>query len=342
MKGAVYLGEGRLEVREFPQPEPGPDEALIRMAAAGLCGSDLHKYHKSRQWAARRKGMISGHEPAGVVAGLGSGVDNVSVGDRVCVYHSIGCGRCRYCLSGTPVFCSEEGAFGRTRDGCHADFMTTPARYCLPLPDEIPFSVGAMLACTAGTAYASLRKCRLDRGETLVVFGLGPVGLTVLLMANALGYRCIGVDVNPYRVNLAKALRAGVVVNAGAADPVKTILELTSGKGAAGILECSGSAAARSQTARVAALHGRIVIVGAGDAEMNLEPIQVIEKELTIRGNSVYSVREYFDTVDFVRTHRLPLEDLITHRFRIEQAPEAFALFDRGDTGKVVFEWETP
>ena len=187
-----------------------------------------------------------------------------------------------------------------------------------------------------------MRKCRLDRGETLVVFGLGPVGLTVLLMANALGYRCIGVDVNPYRVNLAKALRAGVVVNAGAADPVKTILELTSGKGAAGILECSGSAAARSQTARVAALHGRIVIVGAGDAEMNLEPIQVIEKELTIRGNSVYSVREYFDTVDFVRTHRLPLEDLITHRFRIEQAPEAFALFDRGDTGKVVFEWETP
>jgi len=340
MKGVVYLGESKVEVREFPDPEPGPGEALIAMRVAGLCGSDLHKYHSSREWAAARKGMISGHEPAGVVAGLGPGVKGLSVGDRVSVYHSLGCGRCRFCLSGTPVFCRDEGAFGRTRDGCHADFMTAPARHCLPLPEDFSFEVGAMLACTTCTAYASLKKLPLSHAETLVVFGLGPVGLTALLMGGACGYRCIGVELNEYRIELARRLTKALIVNGRTADAVKEILDATGGRGAEGILECSGSDVARSQSALAAARHGTVVIVGAGGTEVAIEPWEMIRKELVVRGSSVFSMRDYFETIDFLRVHPIPLDDMVTHRFRIEEAARAFAAFDSGDTGKVAFEWK--
>ena len=285
--------------------------------------------------------MIAGHEPAGVVAELGSNVGGVAVGDRVTVYHSLGCGHCRYCLAGEPVFCAHEGAFGRTRDGCHADLMLAPAAHCLPLPVQHSFAVGAMLACSAGTAFAALHKLPLRAGETLAVFGLGPVGLTGLLMGQALGCRGVGVEVNPYRLDLAQRLGCDTLVDAGQGDAAEAILDLTHGEGAHGVLECSGSVRARAQTATAAAKHAHIVIVGAGQEEVTLDQSSILQKELTIRGNAVYSMRAYFEALDFLALLAIALDDMVTHRFSIDQAPDAFALFDRGQTGKVVFDWES-
>ena len=340
MRGVVYLGESEVEVREFERPEPGPGQVVVEMRAAGLCGSDLHKYHSSREWARERKGMISGHEPAGIVAEAGKGVANVSEGDRVSVYHTVGCGHCAVCLSGTPVFCSDQGAFGRTRDGSHADYMVTDARYCMPLPDNVSFTIGTQLACTAGTAFSAVNKVSKRHGDPLVVFGLGPVGLTTLLMGEAMGYRTLGVDVSPFRTDLADRIGVGVVINADENDPVQAVRDLTGGRGAAGVVECSGSAIARTQAAAVAGLHGTVVYVGAGAPSLEIDFVDILRKELTLRGNSVYSMGAYFDAVSFVQTHRVPLDEIVTHRFRLEHAREAFAIFDRGETGKVVFDWE--
>jgi len=340
MRGVVYLGESEVEVREFERPEPGPGQVVVEMRAAGLCGSDLHKYHSSREWARERKGMISGHEPAGIVAEAGKGVANVSEGDRVSVYHTVGCGHCAVCLSGTPVFCSDQGAFGRTRDGSHADYMVTDARYCMPLPDNVSFTVGTQLACTAGTAFSAVNKVSKRHGDPLVVFGLGPVGLTTLLMGEAMGYRTLGVDISPFRTDLADRIGVGVVINADENDPVQAVRDLTGGRGAAGVVECSGSAIARTQAAAVAGLHGTVVYVGAGAPSLEIDFVDILRKELTLRGNSVYSMGAYFDAVSFIQTHRVPLDKIVTHRFRLEHAREAFAIFDRGETGKVVFDWE--
>ena len=340
MKGVVYLGESEVEVQDFDKPEPGPGHVVIEMRVAGLCGSDLHKYHSSREWATQRKGMISGHEPAGVVVEVGADVENVSVGDRVCVYHTVGCGHCAVCLSGTPVFCSDQGAFGRTRDGAHADYMVTDARYCMPLPDNFSFAVGTQLACTAGTAFSAVNKVSKRHGDPLVVFGLGPVGLTTLLMGRAMGYRTFGVDISPYRIDLAERIGGGIVINARQTDPVQAISDLTGGRGAAGVVECSGSGTARTQAAAVARLHGTVVYVGAGAESLEIDFKDILRKELTLRGNSVYSMGAYFDAVAFLQTHRVPLDEIVTHRFHIGQAREAFATFDSGETGKVIFEWE--
>ncbi len=339
MKGVAYLGGGKVEVRDYSTPVAGPGEVLVRMRAAGLCGSDLHKYHQDTRWAAARSGMISGHEPAGVVCEVGAGVEGVSVGERVSVYHSLGCGRCRYCHEGTPVFCEHEGAFGRTRDGSHADYLSAPARYCMPLPDELSFSVGAMLACTAGTAYAALSKLDLSHGDRVVVFGLGPVGLSAFLMASAAGFRCTGVDVNPCRIEQAARCDAGEVINAAKSDVVASVLDATDGVGVRGVLECSGAAVARSQAVEILAVRGALVAVGVGEELMRFDPERVIRQELCIRGNAVYSTSDYFRLIDFLRTTGLDLDRIVTHRFPIGRAAEAFDLFDRGQTGKVVFEW---
>ncbi len=247
MKGVVYLGNSKVEVRDFPRPEPGLGQVVTEMKVAGLCGSDLHKYHSSQKWARGRKGMISGHEPTGVVAEVGLNVEHISVGDRIAVYHRVGCGRCADCMSGNDAFCYTSGAFGRTQDGSHADYMLADARHCLPLPDDISFAVGTQLACTAGTAFSALSKIPAHSGDTLVVFGLGPVGLAALLMGMGMGYRGIGVEIQPYRIKLAQQVGQGDVINAEEDDPVTVIKELSGGKGCGGVIECSGSPIARKQ-----------------------------------------------------------------------------------------------
>jgi propanol-preferring alcohol dehydrogenase len=132
---------------------------------------------------------------------------------------------------------------------------------------------------------------------------------------------------------------AGVIHNARDDDPEQVVADLTGGKGAYGVIECSGSEIARTQTAAVAARHATVVFVGAGGETITLVPTYVIHKELTIKGNSVYSMSAYFDAVDFLLKHPVPLDDMVTHRFRIDQAVEAFKLFDTGETGKVIFDW---
>ena len=341
MKGVVYLGDRRVEVREFPRPEPGPGQVLIKMRVGGLCGSDLHKYRSDREWARGREGMISGHEPAGVVDAVGPRVEYPAVGDRVCVYHRLGCGHCPDCRSGYDGLCVEgSGAFGRTQDGSHADYMLAPARHCLPLPDGVSFETGTQLACTAGTSFAALDKIPAAPGEALVVFGLGPVGLAGLLWAVGKGYRGIGVDVQPYRLELAKKIGQGLVIDAGADDPVKAVWDLTDGRGAAGVLECSGNPRARTQAAAAAGRRATVVYVGGGSAELNLDVGALIGKDLRLRGNSVFSMAAYFEALEFLRHTPVPLDQTVTHRFGIEEAVEAFATFDAGETGKVALVWD--
>ena len=339
MKGVVFLGDNEVEVRDFPDPKPAPGEVVIEMKIGGLCGSDLHKYHNDKKYAESREGMIAGHEPTGIVAEVGAGVTNVKVGDRVCVYHRTGCGYCVECVGGTPAHCPTGGAFGRTQDGSHADYMVTEARYCLPLPDSVSFDVGTQLACTAGTAFAGSSKIGGRAGDWYVVFGLGPVGLTALLMGQGMGYRTIGVDVQPYRVELAGRFGHAHTINAAEQDPVEAIRELTGGKGARGVVECSGNAIARKQAAQVAGRNGTVVYVGGGSPDLTINIGDLMGKNITILGNSVYPVNAYYDMVEFVQRNEVPLDDIVTHRYSIDQAVEAYRTFDAGETGKVVFDW---
>lgn len=338
MRGVVFPGDRRAEVRDYPDPEPGPGEVVVRMKASGLCGSDLHLY---RQTAAQRAGndTIPGHEPSGVVEMLGAGVDTVRVGDRVSVYHYRGCGHCKHCRAGNVMWCAERRGYGGPIHGADADLLLTDARNCMPLPDELSFAHGALMACAAGTAFSSMRKLQASGEDTLVIFGQGPVGLCGLLVAKAMGGRVIGVDPIPERRALALRLGADAALDPSAVDVREAIRDLTHGEGADLAFETSGSAAGQNGAVDCLRLGGKAVFVGFGVREKTLNPSQFIGRQLTLMGSFVIPIYMYDDLAQFILDHNLPLEEMVTHRFSLEEAPQAFALFDQGATGKVILEW---
>lgn len=340
MRGVVLLGNREVEIREFARPEPGPGQALVRVMASGLCGSDLHVYRRPPEALGDRANVVMGHEPAGVVEAVGPGVLDVQPGDRVSVYHYVSCGRCRECRSGYLAACREAKSIVPAGRGGMADYLAIDARNCLPLPPERSFADGAMMACCAGTAFSALQKLRATSLDTLAVYGLGPVGLLAVLFGQAMGARVIGVDVSPERLALAQELGAAAVVDPREGDPARRVIELTGGRGATIALEASGATAARQAVVASMARRGRIAFVGHGSAEPAINPSQFIGKELTLMGSFVLSIPQYFELAEFLREKKLSLDPVVTHRVRLADAAEAFRLADRGVTGKVVFTWE--
>lgn len=338
MRGVVFLGDRRAEVRDFPDPEPGPDEVVVQLKVSGLCGSDLHSY---RQTAEQRAGQdtIPGHEPSGIVASVGAAVNTVQVGDRVSVFHYRGCGHCKHCLAGNIQWCAERRGYGGPIHGAAADYILTDARNCLPLRPGLTFAHGALMACAAGTAFSAMRKLQVSGEDTMVVFGQGPVGLCGLVMAKAMGGRVIGVEPIAERRVVSAALGADEVIDPTGTDLLAAIRDLTHGEGADLAFETSGTAAGQNGAVDGLRLGGKAAFVGFGVREKTLNPAQFIGRQLTLMGSFVMPIYMYWDLADFIIEHDVPLEQMITHRFSIEEAPEAFRLFDSGKTGKVILEW---
>lgn len=342
MRGLLFPGDRDVSLASFPDPTPGPGEVVVAVRAAAICGSDLHGYRSPR--AERRRtgsdGIIPGHEPSGVVSAIGDGVTHVKVGDRVAIYHYRGCGFCAQCLAGRIMWCADRKGYGGSIHGSDADFLLTDERNCLLLPDDASFTVGALLMCVGGTAYEVMRKLNVSGRATLAVFGLGPVGLSGLLMARAMGADVIGVDVSPERLTLATHLGASAVIDAAHEDTVAAIRRWAGVDGVTAAFETSGTAAAQVNAVAATARGGRVGFVGFGADQSTLNPSQFIEKQLTLFGSFVFPINVYDEMLRFVQRHRVPLEAMVTHRVSLDDAPEVFPACDRGETGKVVFVWD--
>ena len=332
MRGVVFTGNRHLEIRSFPDPRPGPGEAVVQIRASGLCGTDLHAYRGPNALQ-----TISGHEPCGVIAELGAGsLAGLQRGDRVMVHHYAGCGLCEICALGFEQACPNGRVTygGGTAHGANADAMLVPARTLVPLPDELTFEEGAAIACGTGTAWCGLKKLQVAGGDTVAIFGQGPVGLSGTVSAVAMGARVIAVDVIPERLALARELGADAAVDAGAGDAVAAIRELTGGRGASASLETSGNAAARSQCLEVLGQFGRCCYVGIGGPAPIDFNRDVIFKMATVYGSWTFSKAELIAIARFMVDKKVPLQKLITHRFPLDEATEAFRTFDGGATGK--------
>ena len=341
MRGLVFLGDRRAEVREFPKPAPGPGEVLLRLRCAAICGSDLHVYRRPASYFGG-EAWIPGHEPAGDVVALGPGCERVQLGDRVSVYHWLGCGHCRQCRQGYYQFCPERRGLGQPNAvGPDADFMVVPERNCLLLPDELSYEDGAFIACIAATGYSAMRKLCCNGEDTLLVMGQGPVGLVGDILAKAMGARVLGVDPTAERLALGEAVGADATLEAGA-EVVAAVRDLTGGMGATAAYETSGSAAGRRAVVDALAVHGRAALVGFGADEPTLPAATIIGKELTIMGSFVMPVGYYWDLVDLMLANDLSTEfgRIITHRYDLTDASEALAVADEGRCGKVVFIWD--
>jgi threonine dehydrogenase-like Zn-dependent dehydrogenase len=346
MKGVVFLGSRKLELREFPDPTPRPGEVVVAMKASGMCGSDLHAY-RAVESAARALGLgggggpvIAGHEPCGVVAERGPGVleSDAPLGQRVMIHHYRGCGQCKHCRLGWSQLCPRGiVVYGVTGHGGHAPFMTVPASTLVPLDETLSFEEGAAISCGTGTAWGALERLNVSGRDTVAVFGQGPVGLSATLLGRALGARIIAVDTIPERRRLAQEFGAEAVIDPTAIDPVLALRDLTHGDGIDAALDCTGVPEARVAAVRSARTWGRVCFVGEGNTTTFDISRDLLRKQLTILASWTFSTIGQAECARFIADRKIPLRRLLTHRFTLDQAEEAYRLFDTQTTGKGVF-----
>jgi threonine dehydrogenase-like Zn-dependent dehydrogenase len=347
MRGVVFTGERELELMEFPDPTPGPGEVVVEMKASGMCGSDLHQYRRSRGGGAsgglpvNPDPVIGGHEPCGIVAAVGPGVEprQARVGQRVMVHHYKGCTVCSHCRSGWSQLCQDEPikVYGNNAHGGHARYLKVPAFTLVPLADALSFATGAAIACGTGTAYGALRRMKLSGNDTIAIFGQGPVGLSATQLANAMGARVIALDISPERLARAKEFGAGDTVDPRSNDPVGAIRDLTHGAGADFTLDTSSAPAGRIAAVRAAKVWGTACFVGErNDVTIDVSP-DMLRKQLTIIASWTFSSIGQAECARFVEDRGVDVERLFTHRWKLDQAAEAYQLFDTQTTGKGVF-----
>lgn len=342
MKGLVLLGKRKVVIRRFPDPKPGPGEVVVRIHSAGICGSDLHFYRAEPRYLDTH--LIAGHEGSGVVSEIGEGVSSLKIGDRVAIYHYTSCGHCQNCLAGEKMLCDEAKGMGWKRDGTFAEYVVIDAQNCLPLPEGLTFEDGVFLTCTGITAYSALRKLAISVGDTLAVVGLGPVGLAAILLAKAMGAYVIGLDLVPERLDLARQVGADSIVNVHKQQPDKILKDLTQGAGPKKIIETSGNPNALWMALEAVGKEGAVAVVGLGgivgpeaETKAMIKPFSLVTKEVTLFGSRVAPIWQYYEAVSFLKSKSVHFHELITHRFSLEDAQEAFEVAATGKSGKVVF-----
>ena len=344
MQGVVFLGSRQLEMQTFPDPVPGPNEVILEIKASGMCGSDLVFYRAKDGAASLGLGdggiVIGGHEPCGVVADVGEGVDKSWIGQRVMDHHYLGCGTCKHCDSGWSQMCLEGvTVYGATGDGSHAPYMKVAESTLVPLPEALSFKAGAAISCGTGTAYGALRRLAVSDGDTLAIFGQGPVGLSATQLATAMGARVIALDVGKERLSRAKDFGAEVLIDPSVDDPVEAIRELTSGEGSELSLDCSAASEARQAAVRCVKAWGRACYVGEGGDVTLQVSTDINRRQVTLMGSWTFSTHLQAECAQFVIDHEIDVDQLFTHRYVLEEAEAAYQLFDTQTTGKGVFEF---
>jgi threonine dehydrogenase-like Zn-dependent dehydrogenase len=341
MRAAFLPGNDKVELRTLPVPRPGHGEVLLRVKTSTICGSDIRCiYHEHLgKGPERYQGVVAGHEPSGQIVEVGPGCRGFAVGDRVIVYHISGCGVCNDCRRGYMISCTNEKyrrAYGWQRDGGMADYMIAEEKDLIALPNELSYADGAQVACGFGTVYEAIEKIQVNGNHSVLITGLGPVGLAAAALCRKLGaQQIIGIDVVPERMQLAESLKLCDFVLKANADNVTQVRDLTRGPGVERAIDCSANATARATAIRATRRWGKIAFVGeGGSVEFNPSP-DIIHGQKTIYGSWVTSTWLMEELVEFLVRWNLHPADIITHRFSLEHAAAAYTLMASGKCGKV-------
>ena len=329
---AAYLpGDSTVVLKEVEIPKPGHGEVLIKMKSSTICGSDIRAIYREHVGKGPEgyQGVICGHEPCGQIVECGEGLRRFKKGDRVVIYHISGCGVCNDCRRGYMISCTSSfrRAYGWQRDGGMAEYVLAEEKDLVLLPDSLTYTDGAQVACGFGTVYEGLEKIGVCGNDAVLVVGLGPVGLAAAMLAKAMGAnKVIGVDMD-------KGLCDHVLLSDG--EALEKIKALTGGEGVERAVDCSGNTHGRQLAIRAARKWGKIVFIGeGGTVEFNPSP-DIIHEQKTVYGSWVTNIWRMEELVERLVRWGIHPEDLVTHRFPLEKASEAFSLMAEGKCGKV-------
>lgn len=341
MKAAFLPGNSTVEMRDVPVPAPGHGEVLIAVKASTICGSDIRCiYHEHLgKGPEGYQGVIAGHEPCGLIVETGPGCRRFKAGDRAIVYHISGCGVCNDCRRGYMISCTSaeyRRAYGWQRDGGMAEYMIAEEKDLILLPDSLSYLDGAQVACGFGTVYEGLQKMGICGDHAVLITGLGPVGLAAGALCRKLGAeKIIGIDISEERRDLALRLGLCDSVLAAGAENVAQVRDLTGGHGVERAVDCSANAEARATAIRATRKWGKMVMIGeGGTVTFNPSP-DIIHDQKTILGSWVTSTWLMEELVERLVRWNLHPEQIITHKFSLDQAGEAYRLMASGRCGKV-------
>jgi propanol-preferring alcohol dehydrogenase len=324
------IGE-KLRLDHVRIPQVRGSDVLVKVKASGICHSDLN--YREGVGVVARFPMTLGHEIAGTVAEVGNNPGDVEVGDRVCVHYVLNCGHCVYCKAGKENLCEKYKMVGKDVDGGFAEYAKVPARNVLKLPPSLPFEQGAILGCAVSTAFHALRRGSVGTGDTVLVYGVGGVGMHAVQLAHEIFHagKVIAIDRVDARLRLASKLGADEVVNVNKGDPVRKINEMTGGKPIDIVLEFVGLKKTIEAAMKCLGKGGRMVMVGISPDDIIVSPYKtIIGREIELIGADDHLKSEMKQLIDLVEAGKIDLSHSITHRFSLEDVNDGFEILERG------------
>ncbi len=331
MLAAVYSGKPEIELIELGIPEIKPDEVLLKVKAAGICGTDQRILKSGHRRIPEGSKRVLGHELSGEIVEVGNQVAWPTVGMRISVAPNMGCGHCDMCVQGFTQLCSNYVSFGVVIDGGFAQYMRIPAATIeqgniVELSEKLSYEGAAMVEPFA-CVYRGLMACRPQLSETVLVIGVGAIGLMFVQLANLIGAKVIVSSRNDERSKMALDFGANYTFNPNLTSFHEAVLDATEGNGADVAIVAAPSSEAQTNAIEVLANHGRINFFGGLPKTDEITPVNanlVHYKELMITGTTGSTIAEYRTAHSLIESGKIEVEKLITHRFPLEKINEAF------------------
>jgi len=330
--------EPGLKEIEADQPQPGYREILVKVKVTSVCGTDYHIYSWD-EWAQAhiKPPRIIGHEFAGEVVEVGPDVTTRKVGDMVAAESHIACGICYQCRTGNSHICERLRIIGVDVDGSFAEYIKIPEQNAWPIPKEVPIETASILEPLGNAVHAAFAAD--IAGNDVTIFGCGPVGLSAVALTSVSGALSVtAVDINEYRLKLAAKMGASKTINSKEQDPVAAIHSDTEGRGAGVVLEMSGNDEAIRNAFRTVRNGGTVILFGLPSREVKLNVADdLIFKEAHIRGIVGREIfKTWYELEALLKSQKVDLRPLITHRMSLNQLDEAMKLVGSGNCGKIV------
>jgi 6-hydroxycyclohex-1-ene-1-carbonyl-CoA dehydrogenase len=332
MKAAVFYGPNQpLKVEEVPTPVIGTGEILVKVAACGLCHTDL-SYIDHGVPTFKKPPLILGHEISGTVAEVAPGVTTFKVGDRVLLPAVMACGECGSCREGRGNVCDKMEMFGNNVNGGYAEYVKAPANNIFNLPDEIPLIEGAIIADAITTPFHAVKnRAKVKPGDKLLVYGCGGVGLNLVQVANAAGAAVIAVDISETKLAKAKELGAVATFNANDYPDVSKAIRKHTGGGVDIACECIGNPKTLETAFSCVRNGGRLVIVGYTQHAMTLNASRVMYREMEVVGSLGCPLADYPKVIEMVRNGKIQVVSMVSKRFSLDQINEGLDFLRSGE-----------
>jgi L-iditol 2-dehydrogenase len=333
MKALLLSEYNQLDITDLPVPVPGADEILVRVAACGICGSDVHGYDGTS--GRRIPPIVMGHEAAGVVSAVGPGVSTFKPGDRVTFDSTVYCGQCEFCLRGDINLCNNRQVIGVScgdyrRYGAFAEYVVVPQRISYQLPDALEFKEAAMLEAVSVALHA-VRVSDMKGGETALVIGAGMIGLLTLQAAKAAGAsRVLVADIDQSRLARAEKIGADATLLLSGADLVKEIQKQTDGRGVDVVLEAVGREETISASIASVRKGGTVTLIGNIQPEVKIPLQVVVSRQIRLQG-SCASSGEYPEAMELMAQGKIQVKPLITAVAPLEDGAQWFSRLHSGE-----------